>query len=245
MEKCDKKTSASFVFYAATAGRIGSSETGPLLEALCLEMNRVFPSPLEKKYTVVAVCVPAATLVVLLFWQTDLSDAIFAFLHVNYWLGVFLIPIIARLSLIFLFISPSKQILPEEERNIDEHRGMSLTLAGFSFSAFFALVIAASSKSGSVVDASIALMLISFLAFYSAFSYEGYKFYRWQVDFISAISEIGKMSLFLSILLSVIATDIVSWIQTFVILAFIVSWSFNFGVQLSLRYRYLRAGVVK
>jgi len=183
------------------------------------------------------------TLLVILLMVDHLDNEVFKFFSIHYWILLFLLPVFCHAFLILRFLHPAKDLLSEEERNTTEHRGMYLTLSGFSFSAFFALVIAASASpsSSEILGASIVLMLLSFMMFYGAFSYEGFKFYRWQVEMVSAMSETGKMSLLASILLAIFSANLASYINIFSLLSFIVFWSTNFGIQLSLRYRYLSA----
>ena len=158
-----------------------------------------------------------------------------------HWTYIFLIPILSRTILIFKFHKASFIQIDETERNTTEHRGMFLTLSGFSFSALFALVLATTSSVANVsmLSISILLMLISFLMFYGSFTFEGFKYYRWQVDAIDIMSDIGKAALLLSILAAIYSTSIEASIKLICLLFFILFWLAGFFMHIKARYSYL------
>lgn len=203
---------------------------------------KIFPGKKEERYTVWILSVTIAALLLSIMLSEFHSGIIFI-LTKHYWCLLPLLPFVFRVPLIFVFPLPSREQMSEAERDVDSHRGMYITLAGFSFSAFFALIIAATTSKVDVdiIGISAAYMLLSFLLFYSAFSIEAYKFYRWQVELVNSISEAGKISLLISVMIAMLSSSINIYIQHLTLISFIVFWSVNFFIHLSLRYKYLSA----
>ncbi len=159
----------------------------------------------------------------------------------HYWVLVFLMPAIARIVLVVKYQNASFEQIGEPERNTSEHRGMFLTLAGFSFSALFALVLAATSSSANIqlIGNSILLMLLSFIMFYGAFTIEGFKYYRWQVDLVDVMSDIGRLALLLSVLTAIYGTSVESYIKLTCLIFFLLFWAASFFLHLKARHSYL------
>ncbi len=158
-----------------------------------------------------------------------------------HWAYIFLVPILARVIMVIKYHNASFIQIDELERNTNEHRGMFLTFSGFSFSALFALVLATTSSSANVqlLGTSILLMLLSFVMFYGAFTFEGFKYYRWQVDVIDIMSDIGKSALLLSLLTAIYSTSIESNIKLTCLLFFFLFWLASFIMHIKARYSYL------
>jgi hypothetical protein len=169
------------------------------------------------------------------------GEAMIGIFESYHWAFVFLIPVISRIILIAKYSTASLQQIDEEERNTSEHRGMFLTLSGFSFSALFALVLASTSPSANVllIGTSILLMLLSFIMFYGAFAVEGFKYYRWQVDLVDTMSDTGKMALLLSVLTAIYGTPIESYIKLTCLLFFSLFWMAIFFLHIKARHSYL------
>ena len=158
-----------------------------------------------------------------------------------HWAFIFFAPVFARIILVTKYHKASAIQIDEPERNTSEHRGMFLTFSGFSFSALFALVLATTTSSANVqlLGTSILLMLLSFIMFYGSFTFEGFKYYRWQVDLIDVMSDIGKLALLLSLLTAIYSTTIEPNIKLTCLLFFFLFWLVSFIMHTKARHSYL------
>ncbi len=202
----------------------------------------MFPGEREKIYTTIILKVSLSLLLVSIM-LTQLERELLDLFESFHWAFIFLVPVTLRLVIIFKYHDATFVQIDEEERNTTEHRGMFLTLAGFSFSALFALVLATTSSESNVqlLGASILLMLISFLMFYGSFSFEAFKYYRWQVDVVDAMSDTGKLALLLSLLSAIYSTEIDPAIKLTCLLFFFLFWLTIFSMNIKARNSYLSA----
>jgi len=203
-------------------------------------MTNIFPGKREKNYTIWILTVSISSLALaLMFNKVDIALLdLFQSLH---WAYIFFVPILSRVIMIIKYHKATFIQIDESERNTSEHRGMFITLSGFSFSALFALVLATTASSANVqlLGTSILLMLISFLMFYGSFTFEGFKYYRWQVDVIDIMSDVGKLALLLSLLAAIYSTSIESAIKLTCLLFFFLFWLASFLLHIKARYSYL------
>jgi len=206
------------------------------------KMTKLFPGRTERVYTAWILFVSISLLLALLM-LSEIEEALLGIFTSYHWAFVFLIPAIARVILVLKYQKASAEQIGESERNTSEHRGMFLTLAGFSFSALFALVLAATSSSANtqLIGTSILLMLLSFLMFYGAFTVEGFKYYRWQVDLVDVMSDIGRLALLLSVLAAIYGAPIESYIKVTCLLFFLFFWLISFFLHFKARHSYLSA----
>lgn len=202
----------------------------------------MFPGKRERIYTIWILTVCFSSLILAIIFIKFEADLLNLF-ESTYWGWVFVIPFFSRIFMIFKFPEAERVQISESERNIDEHRGLYITLSGFSFSALFALVLATTSSTANIelLGLSILLMLVSFIMFYGAFTFEGFKYYRWQVDIIEAISDTGKISLLLSLLVAIFSTKIDSNIKLISLVFFTIFWLASFLKQFTARYSYLNS----
>jgi len=203
-------------------------------------MTEIFPGRRERIFTTWIFTISFSTLAVVLMY-TEFKDVLLNLFNSSYWVLAFTLPFLPRIFIIFKFYEAVNVQITEDERNTDEHRGLFLTLSGFSFSALFALVLATTSSSANteLLGLSIILMLVSFLMFYGAFTFEGFKYYRWQVDAIEIMTDSGKMSLLFSLLAAIYGTQIDSNIKLTCLLFFSIFWLVSFFMQFTARHSYL------
>ncbi len=153
------------------------------------------------------------------------------------------IPFILRLKLFFLFPRFMLENLNEEERDSEAGRVITLTLAGFSFSALFALLVTlpAFSESGADIQVSIYYVVISVFSFVASFSIEAYKHTRWQQHISLTLEDIGR----LSILCCFVALMFVSPIDRFLVYGvsfiFALGWLVDCNHRISLWSEFLTA----
>lgn len=106
----------------------------------------------------------------------------------NLWYVLPWIPFLTRGILCLVFWRQMGDELPEAALDREEHRSVILALAGFSFTGFAAVC---------VVDATTHLnlyfstyyLLVSFLAYFSALDFQGWKHLRWHDQFATALVE--------------------------------------------------------
>ena len=203
-------------------------------------MREIFPGRREKIYTTWIISISISTLVLVLMLDR-IEMVMLQLFQSNYWVNVFFIPILPRIIMVAKYKKASFIQIDEEERNTTEHRGMFLTFAGFSFSALFALVLATAASAANVqlLGLSILLMLLSFIMFYGAFSFEGFKYYRWQVDVIDVMTDVGKLALLLSLLAAIYSTNIQPSIKLMCLLFFTLFWLASFYMHIRARHSYL------
>lgn len=205
-------------------------------------MTEIFPGERERIYTRWILLISILSLVVALMFNR-IEGAMLVIFESYHWVFVFLIPVITRIILVFKYQNASFQQIDESERNTSEHRGMFLTLAGFSFSALFALVLAVTPSSANVqlIGTSILLMLLSFIMFYGAFTVEGFKYYRWQVDLVDTMSDTGRLALLLSVLSATYGTPVEAYVKLICLLFFSLFWLVSFFLHVKARHSYLSA----
>jgi len=209
-------------------------------------MIDIFPGRREQTYTIWILIVSFSILVLTLMFnklETELLDLFQSF----HWVFIFLVPILIRVMMVIKYQKATFVQIEEAERNTTEHRGLFLTLSGFSFSALFALVLATTSSTANVqlLGTSILLMLVSFIMFYGFFTFEGFKYHRWQVDVIDTMSDIGKIALLLSLLAAIYSTSIDKTVKLTCLLFFFLFWLFSFLIHIKARYSYLSSFIRK
>ena len=149
------------------------------------------------------------------------------------WFILAMFPFVCRLVVIRMYWPIMKTQLTNEERESDAHRGMLLTLAGFSFSAFFILIVTASTLDKSKIDLElpVVFMLISFILFYAAFLIEAYKFNRFRDEIGIALNDTARLSLLISIAIVVSEASFSNNTEVLVFVTTFGLWAIDYFIK--------------
>ena len=111
------------------------------------------------------------------------------------------IPMLLRLTMLLCFREYWFEVLSEGERDSESGRVLSLTLCGFSVSAFFVLIATNPTFVDKNIDIELStyFMLISSFGLFGAFSVEAYKHRQWQQQLCLGLEDTGRFSLLASI----------------------------------------------
>jgi len=117
------------------------------------------------------------------------------------WLVLAALPVLARVVLIMVFFPQMVLPLNEEQRTTDAGKTLSLSLAGFSFAAFMALIIASATSSSdlALLEVPVVLVVVSFSAYFLTFMLASYTVYEWINQLQIAFEQVGHIGLGLSI----------------------------------------------
>lgn len=123
-----------------------------------------------------------------------------------------LLPLITRGLLVFRWSWHMSTVLPEPAQDRDFERTVVLALAGFSFTAVAALAaLDATSRVG--FQLSVWYALVSFVSYISSLNLQSYKAARWQGQFATALTEMGTLSLMLTVASLIFSAKIESLFQ--------------------------------
>jgi dolichol kinase len=145
------------------------------------------------------------------------------------------VPLVTRLILAVRFLPLQQDILDEAEHDRESYRNHILAFAGFSFLGVSAFsVVEASLRAG--LASAIYFLLISFFSYMFALNMVSYKGRRWEDLLATALSEAGTLSLFLSLIATLVATRLsfaanIAGIATFV-------WGVDHTRRLSIDWRH-------
>lgn len=122
------------------------------------------------------------------------------------------------------------------ERNIEAYRSIYLTMVALIFAGFIAIAVA-----DPLLDQDLRygmyFSVISFLSYLCASNFRSYEFTGWQAQFGKMVSEIGSLSLVLSVIAIVLA--VYPYFAVVITTLGILIWTFDHIVQLSLTRQYL------
>ena len=152
------------------------------------------------------------------------------------------IPLVLRLILIGYFHSYASEVLEEAERDSESGRVLTLTMTGFSFSAFFVLLVTNPTfvEKGIDIELSIYYILISVIGFMSSFSVEAYKHRRWQQQLCHGLEDVGRFSLYASVAALMWVSAFNDGMKILVLLAGGVSWGLDYVNRLYMWYEFLK-----
>lgn len=136
------------------------------------------------------------------------------------------IPVLLRMPLFTVFPGVMGRDISEEERDSESGRVITLTSAGFSFSALFALLVTQPSFAKDSINIQIAIyyIVISVFAFVSSFSMESYKHKRWQQQLSILFEDIGRISILLTLMALMYVSSLDRGLVYGVGYVFIVGW---------------------
>lgn len=155
------------------------------------------------------------------------------------WYLLSFFPFVGRITIAIRFWSYMGETLSPEEQQTETHRAIILALAGFSFTGFLALTLLDPSV-GSHLDFAAYCLLVSFVSYFGALSFQGYKFYRWRDLIGDTLMETASLGLILSIV-GVISVTRPNGYWSLVTGLSLVLWLVDYGLRLKYMWRYLHA----
>ena len=157
-----------------------------------------------------------------------------------FWLAAPLLPFITRTVVLVLFRRYASVQLSEEELDRETHRQLSLTLAGFSFSAVAALALL-----DPIVRKSLEyptyFVFVSFIAFLASANLDSYKSKRWQDQLGTALRECGMLCLILCLVILVVGSSFSAGMEGFLSGIALFAWTIDHITHLRHKAAYLRA----
>ena len=183
---------------------------------------------------------------VFLAYYIFIGDPFAANVSKSWIVAIYLVPVIPallRLHLFIVFPSSMAQDLNEEERDSASGRIITLTLAGFSFSALFALLVTVLTfeKSHANILIAIYFVLISVFSFVSSFSIEAYKHTRWQQHLSLLLDDVGKLSLLCAFISLMWVSTLERWLVYSACTIFLLAWLTDCIHRISLWNEFLTA----
>ncbi|WP_124705222.1 hypothetical protein [Sulfuriferula multivorans] len=151
------------------------------------------------------------------------------------------IPLFLRLIMLWWFYEFWSEVLSEGERDTESGRILSLTLCGFSVSAFFVLIATNPTFVDKHIDIELPtyFMLISSVGLFGAFSIEAYKHRRWQQQLCLGLEEAGRFSLLASIATLMWVSQFSDRLKFIVIAVCTLMWSIDFLHRMSMWVEFL------
>ena len=151
------------------------------------------------------------------------------------------VPMLMRLTMLLCFAEYWFEVLSEEERDCESGRVLSLTLCGFSVSAFFVLIATNPTFVDNNIDIELStyFMLISSVGLFGAFSVEAYKHRRWQQQLCLGLEEAGRFSLLASIAALMWASQFSDRLKFSVLAICAVIWTVDFLHRLNMWIEHL------
>jgi hypothetical protein len=145
-----------------------------------------------------------------------------------------LTPVVTRFLLAVRYRAQMRQSLSEAEHDRDQSRSVILALAGFSFAGVLAVSVLDITTQQSFAN-TVYFLLISFLAYLWALNAQGYAATRFQAEMVTAIIDVGSLSLVLSIVSLInrgAAPRFLSYLATCI-------WGVDHVFRVSFEWRYL------
>lgn len=150
-----------------------------------------------------------------------------------------LLPFLLRLRL-FSYRGYMLQLLSVEERDSEAGKTITLTLAGFSFSALFILLAThdLASTNKEIYQIIIFYIFISVVGFLTSFSIEAYKFHRWQQHISVILEDMGKLGLIMSVVFLAWVSSIDPLLKHTIILFLFFGWLHDALHRVELWHKY-------
>jgi len=151
------------------------------------------------------------------------------------------IPLLLRLAMLWYFREYWFELLSEGERDSESGRILSLTLCGFSVSAFFVLIATNPTFVEKNIDIELPtyFMLISSVGLFGAFSIEAYKHRRWQQQLCLGLEEAGRFSLLASIATLMWASQFPDRLKFIVVAVCALMWAADFLHRMNMWIEFL------
>lgn len=148
-------------------------------------------------------------------------------------------PFVGRIAIAIRYWPYMGDTLSDEEQQVETHRAIILALAGFSYTGFLALTLLDPSI-GSQLDFPAYCLLVSFVSYFGALNFQGYKFYRWRDLTGDALMETASLGLILSIVGVITATrPNIYWLLVMVLSS--ILWLMDYGMRIRYMWKYLYA----
>jgi len=130
-----------------------------------------------------------------------------------------------------------RDALTNEEAAQEGRRVLILTLMGFSFAAYFLLVIEAV-KPDTKADLLLGVfyMFVSFVAFLLAYLIDQYRYLRWLDELAYNLSEVGRFTLLASSVAVLWETEFPDPLKDAISVIAALGWVLNFAILFHLRW---------
>jgi len=157
--------------------------------------------------------------------------------------GWYLAPLLPLFRFAINGISFKKQMatkLSLAEQEEEGGQALILTLAGFSFAAFFLIIVESIKKDFADVDVSLSAyyMFVSFFSFFLAYSVGFFRFYYWVDELRYSLEEVGRFSLLASAVAIFWITRYPTHLKIAMLTIAAVGWLAIFAVRIHLRRCY-------
>ena len=150
-----------------------------------------------------------------------------------------LLPFITRSVLMFCHRRLASKRLCEDELDRPAHRGLILSLSGFSFTAVIALVLIDSTTQLSL-EFPIYYSLLSFAASFAAMNAQSYKAKRWHDQLSTSLYEITTLSLVLTLAFIVFQGTFTMCIKSLLVAIILLPWVSDHAIRLRLQAQNLQ-----
>lgn len=158
--------------------------------------------------------------------------------YLHLWLVPFL-PVLTRSILMFRHRRLRNDRLSEDELDRQAHRGVILSLSGFSFTAVIALVLLDSTTQLSL-ELPVYYVLLSFVASFAALNIQSYKSTRWDDQLSTGLYEITTLSLMLTLAWIVFRGAFTMCLRSILIAIVFLPWLSDHVIRLRLQAQHLQ-----
>lgn len=150
-------------------------------------------------------------------------------------------PVVVRGLVMGNFHQYASEVLNEEEKNSENGKMLTLTMAGFAFSGLFVLLVTNETfRSANInIEFSIYYATISAVALFASFSFESYKFTRLHEQICYGLEDTGIFALLASVFALINVSNISLVTKTFVIAVGILAWTIDFVYRVYIWFDYL------
>jgi len=168
-----------------------------------------------------------------------MENGVLSFRYLPLWL-LPLLPVLTRSILMFRHRRLVSERLCEDELDRQAHRGVILSLSGFSFTAVIALVLLNSTTQLSL-ELPIYYVLWSFAASLAALNTQSYKSTMWQDQMSTALYEITTLSLVLTLASLIVSRgSFTTCLKSILVTIVLLPWLFDHAIRLGLKAQYLQ-----
>ena len=167
-----------------------------------------------------------------------MENGMFSIQYLPLWL-LPLLPVLTRSILMFRHRRLRSERLGEDELDRQAHRGVILSLSGFSFTAVIALVLLDSTTQLNL-ELPVYYVLLSFVASFAALNIQSYKSTRWQDQLSTALYELTTLSLVLTLALIVFRGPFTTCLKSILVAIVLLPWLLDHVIRLRLQAQHLQ-----